>query len=381
MEENTVLRDIAPAYGNPDVQALGTDYEGLTGEMYFRYDQLKNDETRETYLAVLILQQWRQTDINKRKKIVDELNTQGLSVPAEWGWGPDNLEAGLDYENQENQILYARMHAAVIIELVERKIEEDEDKQEEGKTDFREFSDILQDKAQEMQTRETARKLAEAQAGEVVNAEDTGSATPEDTPYIPAGRVIPAMPPKEDAPEIPQEPEAPKEPEIQLPPEDSDEYKRMKVETYVNDLYKNLEKGETLERGIDYAKIGDELLKRYDEFASDKERVDFLVGEIMKAWTEADVQTELAKGERSEEEIRAGYAQRDNEPEHKAFAKMHADAMFSLVGEVKKLEALGNTHHRSDYIQLLDGMIERDDDLKEALLDQVRKGIIEVDAL
>ncbi|MFC1788259.1 hypothetical protein ACFLZY_03515 [Patescibacteria group bacterium] len=104
MEDQTVIEDLYPNFDDQAVVARGLDYRGLVQALETHHDRLPDNEAREAYLAALLLETWRNHDLESRRQA---------------GWDEGHLEENLDYENQPQQIRWARMHARVMRELVE----------------------------------------------------------------------------------------------------------------------------------------------------------------------------------------------------------------------------------------------------------------------
>lgn len=76
-------------FDNQDTIRRGLNYRELCDKMLRDFDRFESDYDREQYLARELLRLWREHDIVARR---------------EAGWSEDNIEDGLDYENQPNQI-------------------------------------------------------------------------------------------------------------------------------------------------------------------------------------------------------------------------------------------------------------------------------------
>lgn len=133
MEEGTVVDDLMVFFDDKDHMKRGLDYRQLADLMESMYGAFKDDEEREAALASEILMRWKENDKQMRKSA-----------------GVQDLESGLDYENQPNQILYARMHARALIGLVEAKMNLPTDQQKD-------VADILKEKAVALQIRRIKR--------------------------------------------------------------------------------------------------------------------------------------------------------------------------------------------------------------------------------
>lgn len=108
MEERASIDDTYVHFDNPDTIRRGLDYHAMVDNLYFQYDEFKNDAEREEFLAAKILQGWKDHDRAARK---------------EAGVSEEELDKGLDYENQDSQIKWAKMHAKTLFKLVKQKKE------------------------------------------------------------------------------------------------------------------------------------------------------------------------------------------------------------------------------------------------------------------
>jgi len=100
-------------FENPDMET-GIDYKGIFNDYYKHYDMYRDTTNDlETAIAYKILMSWKQHDIENREKD-----------------NHPNPEAGLDYENNEGQIQWAKMHAKKLIEMMR---ESESKKEIEGK--------------------------------------------------------------------------------------------------------------------------------------------------------------------------------------------------------------------------------------------------------
>lgn len=105
MEEKAWITDLHIYIENENAIKRGLDYRAMANDMYYRYDNFKDERERENYLAVKMLESWREHDIICRKEA-----------------GVGDLEAGLDYKNDEGQIKWAKVHARAILRLVRLKM-------------------------------------------------------------------------------------------------------------------------------------------------------------------------------------------------------------------------------------------------------------------
>lgn len=101
--ESETIEDLYIGFDNPDNIKLGIDYRGIFDYYYKHYDGFKDANDLETAIAYKILMSWKAHDIANRK-------SAGLSNP----------EEGMDYENNEKQIQWSKMHARKLIEMIEK---------------------------------------------------------------------------------------------------------------------------------------------------------------------------------------------------------------------------------------------------------------------
>ncbi len=104
MEEATVCDDLNVFWNDPKVVSRGLNYQGLTDEMKTSYNSFEDNGQRELFLAYKILKAWESNDKLCRK---------------EAGVSNEHLNDYLDYEKQPQQILWSKMHARKMLELIE----------------------------------------------------------------------------------------------------------------------------------------------------------------------------------------------------------------------------------------------------------------------
>jgi len=108
MQERASIDDFYVYFGNPDTARRGLDYQMIADNLYTQYDEFGNDAEREEFLAVKILQGWKDHDRAARR---------------EAGISEEELDKGLDYENQDDQIRWAKIHARILFKLIQQKRE------------------------------------------------------------------------------------------------------------------------------------------------------------------------------------------------------------------------------------------------------------------
>lgn len=106
LEEETIIKDLGKNFDNPELINRGLNYRQLAFEMTVRFDDFKDNNERLKHLTYLILEQWRENDIQCRK---------------EAGVSEENLEEGLNYLEKPRQIQWAKMHAQAILDLAIEK--------------------------------------------------------------------------------------------------------------------------------------------------------------------------------------------------------------------------------------------------------------------
>lgn len=97
------IEDLYIGFDNPDNIKLGIDYRAVFDYYYSHYEEFKDTSNLEAVMAYEILISWKEHDIANRRMA-------GLSNP----------EEGMDYENNEKQIQWAKMHARQLIEIIKR---------------------------------------------------------------------------------------------------------------------------------------------------------------------------------------------------------------------------------------------------------------------
>jgi hypothetical protein len=102
MEEATYIDDLHVFFDHPGTIGRGLSYRRMVGDIARSYDNFTDNTTREDHWTASVLRGWQEHDRHAREEA-------GIS-------GAD-LTKGLDYENQESQIRWARMHARALIDL------------------------------------------------------------------------------------------------------------------------------------------------------------------------------------------------------------------------------------------------------------------------
>lgn len=106
MEEKALIDDLYVFFDKEEAVKRGLDYRTIADKAFNHYQEFKDGEERELFVTMEILQAWRIHDIEARREA-------GVSL--------EHLRDGLDHDQQPRQIMWARMHARAICELVERK--------------------------------------------------------------------------------------------------------------------------------------------------------------------------------------------------------------------------------------------------------------------
>ncbi len=106
MEEEAIANDLYLFWGKDFLDERGLSYPTIAGTLKANFDQFKDDGERIDYLTIIILKNWRDADIEARR---------------EAGLPEERLEEGLDYENQPEQIKWAKMHAIGILDVIKTK--------------------------------------------------------------------------------------------------------------------------------------------------------------------------------------------------------------------------------------------------------------------
>ncbi|MEK7600516.1 MAG: hypothetical protein AAB463_00965 [Patescibacteria group bacterium] len=104
MEEKTWIDDLYVFTDHRDALRRGLSYRGMISRAANAYDSYADNESRELYWTTEILEAWKHHDRKARE---------------EAGVSEAELDKGLDYENQEQQARWARMHAKALLELAQ----------------------------------------------------------------------------------------------------------------------------------------------------------------------------------------------------------------------------------------------------------------------
>jgi hypothetical protein len=124
MRERTIIDDLGMFFDRKEIIERGLDYRKLTEGMSRRFRYFSTKEEKELFFANEILAAWKRHDLQCRK---------------EAGFSDAHLQDGLDYENQPMQINWARIHARVLLEIIEGN-------QKSGK----DYKEILNEKISEI---------------------------------------------------------------------------------------------------------------------------------------------------------------------------------------------------------------------------------------
>lgn len=112
MEESALINNLYLHFDRPDTKDGGLDYRKIADEFANEYDRYQNDLEREYAIADLLLDQWKEHDIKRRRAA---------------GVAEDQLEVGMDYGRNKEQVEQALMHARLILDMIkERKLTKDD---------------------------------------------------------------------------------------------------------------------------------------------------------------------------------------------------------------------------------------------------------------
>lgn len=140
MEERALIDDLYVFLDDPETVRRGIDYKLMAERMYQDWNSFKTDEDRELVLANEILEAWQKHDRQCRIE---------ADVPE------GELDNGLNYKEQPNQIKWARMHARGVVSMVKDKMELPERVRSERK-----YIDILSPRVEGLIARRVARETA-----------------------------------------------------------------------------------------------------------------------------------------------------------------------------------------------------------------------------
>ena len=104
MKERTIIDDLGMFFDRKETIKRGLNYRELASDAQIIFPDFRNEKYRELYLTGEILIAWRIHDKKCRQ---------------EAGFPPENLDQGLDYENQPRQIQWAKMHARALLEIID----------------------------------------------------------------------------------------------------------------------------------------------------------------------------------------------------------------------------------------------------------------------
>jgi hypothetical protein len=97
--------DIYIYFDDPDCKRRGLDYRAITDQARQEEDKYDTVEEQVDLITKQILTKWREHDIEARREA-----------------GVQDLETGLDYENNSEQVAWAKSHAEMIMDLVNEKV-------------------------------------------------------------------------------------------------------------------------------------------------------------------------------------------------------------------------------------------------------------------
>jgi hypothetical protein len=140
-----------------------------------------------------------------------------------------------------------------------------------------------------------------------------------------------------------------------LPNSESIEFERMEEQVIADDLYVFFDRKETMELGLNYRDLADNILKTNESFSSKEERMNFLASEILNAWIIHDINARRKAGV-SENDLKTGLDY-ERQPNQIVWAKMHARSLLELVDE--KIEIKQNNQKDKDYLELLQSKVRR----------------------
>lgn len=131
MEESALIDNLYTHFDREDTKDGGLDYRKIADGFANEYDRYQSDLQREYAIADLLLDQWKEHDIKRRRAA---------------GVAEDQLEVGLDYGYNKEQVEQALMHARLILDMIE-----------ERKSTKDDYQNILGRKAQQALRRRTFR--------------------------------------------------------------------------------------------------------------------------------------------------------------------------------------------------------------------------------
>lgn len=134
LEERALVDDLAVYLDDPDVISRGINYGELVVSAASELDNTDRGSL-EQEVATAILREWRECDRMRR---------------SEAGISAENLDKGLDYENQSAQVRWAKMHARLIVNFAERY-------RNEKMRDISELRPWVQDRASTLHARRVKR--------------------------------------------------------------------------------------------------------------------------------------------------------------------------------------------------------------------------------
>ena len=106
MEEEAIANDLYLFWGEGFLDKRGLSYPTIAETMKTHFDKFDNDGERIDYLTLVVLRNWVDADIEARRE---------AGIPEE------RIKDGLDYENQSEQIKWAKMHATGILDAIKTK--------------------------------------------------------------------------------------------------------------------------------------------------------------------------------------------------------------------------------------------------------------------
>ncbi|HEY4489914.1 MAG TPA: hypothetical protein VJC12_01510 [Candidatus Paceibacterota bacterium] len=135
--------DLWVFFDDEDAVRKGLDYRAICDGIIARYDDFGGDnpaKKREDYLTYTLLSVWRDHDLIGRQ---------------EAGWSKETINEGLDYENNPEQIKWARLHARSLLSLIEAK----------KTAPNLDYVEILEGRTKELLNESFANSLAEKRKG------------------------------------------------------------------------------------------------------------------------------------------------------------------------------------------------------------------------
>lgn len=137
--------------------------------------------------------------------------------------------------------------------------------------------------------------------------------------------------------------------QVQLPPEKEPDYQYLEWETLMNDLYRYFRSETTIQRGLDYGKLGIEMDALFDKFSSEEDRELYFSEKLLRNWREHDIACRQEAG--WTKHVDEGLSYEEN-PRQIQWARMHVRQLLGAV-QAHHAEQMNEEQRRQAYFDYI----------------------------